>query len=389
LQGAPEIAGEHGMEAKALLELMYAQAEDQALILMNSEGVVIEWMMGASRIFGRAADSMIGGTLHCLFTAEDQAAKVPENELANAVGAGTGADDRWMVRSDGAVFWASGFVQCLRAADGRVIGFAKLLRDRTDIRAQIETLRNRAELLADEDRRKLLLFGTLAHELRTPFAAIGNAVELLERAYPNDQKLEYAVQILKRQTRYVNSLVDDLEEVVRARTGKTVLHYELIPLDALLADVAATIRPALDAKRQQISLLMPPTSIEIEGDPVRLRQAFLNLLQNASKFSDRDKKVFVTCTVEAEEAVVRIEDQGRGISAMLLPRVFDALTQAELTAEGHAPLGLGLGLSLVKEYVELHGGSVQVRSEGLGRGSEFTVRLPLLRRAERFSVRRD
>ena len=377
------------MQANALLELMYAQAEDQALILVDHDGTVVAWMMGASRIFGRTAENMVGRTLHCLFTPEDQAAKVPENELSNALHAGTGEDDRWMVRSDGVLFWASGFVQCLREADGRVAGFAKILRDRTDIRAQIETLRNRAELLADEDRRKLLLFGTLAHELRTPFAAIGNAVELVERAYPHDQKLEYAVQILKRQTRYVDSLVDDLQEVVRAQTGKTVLHYARLQLDALLSDVMATIRPVTDAKGQQISLLAPPTAIELDGDPVRLRQAFLNLLQNASKFSDREKKIFVTCTVEAEEAVIRIEDQGRGISPMVLPRVFDALTQAELFSDGHAPAGLGLGLSLVKEYVELHAGSVQVRSEGLGRGSEFTVRLPLVARAERFGARRD
>jgi signal transduction histidine kinase len=254
------------------------------------------------------------------------------------------------------------------------------------VRAQIETLRNRAELLADEDRRKVLLFGTLAHELRTPFAAIGNAVELVERAYPNDQKLEYAVQILKRQTRYVNSLVDDLQEVVRARTGKTALRYERLQLETLLSDAVATVRPMLEGKAQQVSLLVPATPIELEGDPVRLRQAFLNLLQNASKFSDREKKIFVTGTVEAEEAVVRVEDQGRGIPPALLPRVFDALTQADLVSDGHGPVGLGLGLSLVKEYVELHGGSVQVKSEGLDRGSEFTVRLPLTRRPERLPL---
>jgi len=377
------------MTANALLDLMYAQVKDQALILMDRDGIVVAWMMGAPWIFGRTAEGMIGKTLHCLFTAEDQAAKVPENELTTACASRSAEDDRWMVRGDGGVFWASGFVECLRSADGAVCGFAKLLRDRTDVRAQIETLRNRAELLADEDRRKVLLFGALAHELRTPFAAIGNAVALVERAYPNDPKLEYALQILRRQTRYVNSLVDDLQEVVRSRTGKTVLHYEALKLEALLADVVATVRPTLDKKAQDISLLLPAVSVELEGDPVRLRQAFLNLVHNASKFSEREKKVFVTCTVEAEEAVVRVEDSGRGISAALLPRVFDALTQAELAGDAQISAGLGLGLSLVKEYVELHGGSVQVRSEGVGRGSEFTVRLPLVRRSEPFGARRD
>jgi len=180
----------------------------------------------------------------------------------------------------------------------------------------------------------------------------------------------------------MNTLLDNLEELVRARTGKTVLRYEFLKLDALLADVVATLQPMLEEKAQRIALLLPPASIELEGDPVRLRQAFLNLLQNASKFSDRAKEIFVTATVEAEEAVVRIEDRGRGIPPELLPRVFDALTQAEMP-DSRTPVGLGLGLSLVKEYVELHGGLVQVKSEGLGLGSEFTVRVPLDRHVER------
>jgi two-component system CheB/CheR fusion protein len=155
------------------------------------------------------------------------------------------------------------------------------------------------------------------------------------------------------------------------------LHYQPLELDTLLADVVQTMRPMLDEKNQHLSLLVPPAPIVIEGDQIRLRQVFLNLLQNASKFSESSGRIYVTCTVEAEEAVVRVEDQGRGISAALLPRVFDVLTQAEqLPADGQSTHGLGLGLSLVKEYVELHGGSVQVRSEGLGRGAEFAVRLP-------------
>jgi PAS domain S-box-containing protein len=171
------------MDTNKLLELMHVQVEDEALILLDADGVVVGWMMAASRIFGRTADFMLGSSLHCLFTPEDQAAGAPENELENARRAGAGEDDRWMVRSDGVSFWASGFVQCLRGAEGEVCGFAKLVRDRTDIKAQIETLRNRAESLASEDRRKVLLFGTLAHELRTPFAAIGNAIRLLEQAF--------------------------------------------------------------------------------------------------------------------------------------------------------------------------------------------------------------
>jgi PAS domain S-box-containing protein len=218
-----DVAARPGMDPHELLGLLREQSEEQALILLSPEGTVLGWMMGAARIFGRDADSMLGHSLHCLFTNEDQAARVPENELITAREIGVGEDDRWMARSDGALCWAIGFVQCLRAPDGKVLGFAKLLRDRTDIRAQIDTHRNRAELLAEEDRRKVLVFGTLAHELRTPLSAVSNAVALIELAYPDDDKLAYALQVLKRQTSYVTSLIDDLQEVVRARTGKATL----------------------------------------------------------------------------------------------------------------------------------------------------------------------
>lgn len=252
-----------------------------------------------------------------------------------------------------------------------------MLRDRTDVRAQIDAHRNRADLLAEEDRRKLLVFGTLAHELRTPLSVVTNAIELIEHAHPNDDELEYPLQLLKRQTAYVDSIIGGLHEVVRSRAGKTVLRCEPIEVNELLRDAVESLRGTTEAKEQRVALIVPLTPVRMEGDSVRLRQVFLNLLQNASKFSDRGEPIFVTCTVEVDEVVVRVEDHGRGISAALLPRVFDALTQAEPSSQS---LGLGIGLTLVKEYVELHGGTVQVRSEGLGRGSEFTVRLPLVPR---------
>jgi two-component system CheB/CheR fusion protein len=369
------------MEAKAnrLLSLMYQQSEDHAVILLDEHGTVTAWLMGAQKIFGHRAEDMIGKPLHRLFTSEDQAAGVPESELENARRTGTGEDDRWMVRSDGLRFWATGFVQCLRDGDGRIAGFSKVLRDRTDLRGMFEALRNRAELLEAEDRRKVMVLGTLAHELRNPLGAVSNAIQLIDFAYPNDDKLAYAMQILKRQTKHVTALIEDLLEVVRARTGKAILHYMPIEMGALLADVLETLRSTIQEKRQQVQVLEPPLGIRLEGDELKLKQVFLNLLQNASKFSETGGEIFVKCTVEADEAVIRVEDHGRGISPQLLPNVFDLLAQAH-DPEPSPREGLGLGLSIVKEYVQLHGGTVQVRSEGIGRGSEFAVHLPLARR---------
>ena len=367
------------MDQASLLRALADQGEEHTLILLDEEGKTVGWMMASAKVFGRSAREMLGRTLHCLFTPEDRAAGVPENELEHARQSGSGEDDRWMLRSDGARFWASGVVYALRE-HGRVIGYAKVLRDRTDVRGQVEALRNRVELLAAEDARKVMILGTLAHEVRNPLGAISNATHLIDHAFPGDERLSYALQVLKRQTRYVSSLVEDLLDVVRARTGKMQLQYEQLDVGDLVADALLSVDASIRNKKQQVEILRPAAPLQVEGDRMRLTQVLVNLLGNASKFSGDGTRIFVKWTLEGDEAVLRIEDQGRGIDASLLPSIFDLLKQAGGEDES-ARSGLGLGLSIVKEYVEMHGGTVQVKSEGVGRGSEFAVRLPLARRA--------
>jgi two-component system CheB/CheR fusion protein len=364
------------MQVSELLELVLRQADEHALIMLDADGRVVGWFMGAAKVFGRDAGEMLGKALDVLFTEEDRTAGAHTDELVNARQSGLAEDDRWMLRSDGVRFWATGLVYALRDASGQVAGFAKVLRDRTDVRGQIEALRNRAESLGAEDRRKIVLLGTLAHELRNPLGAVLNAVQLIDLAYPGDPKLSYALQILRRQTAYVSKLIEDLLEVVRIRAGKATLNPEPLELRSVIEDAVETVAPDLAARRQRIELLFPQTPIRLNADRVRLRQVFVNLLANASKFSSAEAQISVKSTVEGDEAVARVQDEGRGIPASLLPHVFDLLSQAPATPT--APnSGLGLGLSIVKEYVELHGGSVQVRSDGIERGSEFAVRLPI------------
>jgi PAS domain S-box-containing protein len=355
---------------------MHDQAEDHALILLDADGVVVAWMMGATRVFGCDAATMVGGTIEGLFTPEDRAVDVPRNEREHAERSGKAEDDRWMLRCDGARFWASGFLDCLRAPDGSVAGFAKVLRDRTDHRGQVEALRNRVDALEGDAERNVVMLGTLAHELRNPLAVLANAAELIDAAHPGDPKLAYAVQVLRRQTGYVRTVVDDLLETARVRTGKAVLHKERVALGAIVDAALESVGPAYRERRQTIEVLLPTAPVVLEADRVRLTQVLANLLTNASKFSDPDSRVWVKAVVEGDEAVIRVEDHGRGIAAEMLPRVFDLLCQAEPRTR-EPQRGLGLGLALVKEYVELHGGVVQVRSEGVGRGSEFAIRLPL------------
>jgi two-component system CheB/CheR fusion protein len=368
------------MDTADLVQRMLAQATEHALILMDPDGRTVGWLMGAKQIFGREADEMLGQTLERLFTDEDRAARTHLAELETARAAGVAEDDRWMLRSDRLTFWASGFVYRLCDDHDRIVGFAKFVRDRTDVRGQVEALRNRAESLAAEDRRKTLVLGTLAHELRNPLGALLNAAQLIDIAYPGDEKLAYALQIVRRQTAYVSKLIEDLLEVVRVRTGKAVLQVEIHDLRALVEESVETVAGDVAARRQRVELLFPLSPIRLEADRIRLRQVFVNLLANASKFSDAGARILVKASIEGGDAVVRIEDQGRGIPANLLPRVFDLLAQAT-PGERAGSAGLGLGLSIVKEYVELHRGVVQVRSDGLDRGSEFTVRVPLKQNA--------
>jgi PAS domain S-box-containing protein len=360
------------VDRDALLRLLLEQGEEHALILLDERGVVVEWLMGASRLFGRRKEEMLGRTLHVLFTPEDRGRQVPESELTDARRARMSYNDRWMLRSDDVRFWANGVLYSLCDTDGRIVGFAKILRDRTDQRGQIEALRNRAEAVAAEERRGVLMLGTLAHELRSPLGAVANAAAVIDLASRGDEGISQAVQAVKRQTAYAHALVDDWLEYARVRTGKARVNAERLELGAVIAAAVESVVATIAARSQRVEILLPPTPIQIEADPLRLQQIVVNLLGNASKFSRAGDPIFIRATIEGDEAVIRVEDRGCGIPGLALPHVFEWLSQT-----GPPTAGLGVGLSLVKEYVELHGGSVQVRSDGIDRGSEFTVRLPL------------
>jgi PAS domain S-box-containing protein len=362
----------------ALLRPFLVQAKDHALILLDAQGRVTAWLMGAANVFGYESEEMLGQDLDRLFTPEDRARRVPQGEVEVAVKYGRSEDDRWLLRKDGLRMWVSGIMTCLHDAQGRVVGFSKLLRDRTDVKEQIDMLRSRVDALGAENQQKTVMLGTLAHELRNPLGVLMHAVQLIERAYPEDRKLQPASQLIGRQVKYLSTLVDDLLENTRLQAGKVALNAERLELHALLHSALESTGAPIADKRQEVKLLLPQTPIHLLADPIRLKQVFVNLLSNASKFSGEAATIWVKVMTEGDEAVVRVEDQGRGIPPDLLPRLFEMFSQGDSGAERSYP-GLGLGLSIVKQYVELHGGSVQARSEGAGRGSEFIVRLPLAR----------
>jgi PAS domain S-box-containing protein len=260
--------------------------------------------------------------------------------------------------------WERGAV--VRGADGRPLRVVGCTVDVTDRKAAADALR-------EADRRKDEFIATLAHELRNPLAPMRNAVYLL-RAAP--AAADRVVDIMDRQVAHMVRLVDDLLEVSRITRGKVDLKREPVDLATAVRAAVDTARPLIDTAGHRLTVELPAEPVTADADPVRLVQVVTNLLNNAAKYTPAGGAVTVVAGREADRAVVRVRDTGVGIPADMLARVFDLFTQVDRTRR-QAQGGLGIGLALVKSLVELHGGAVEAHSDGLGKGSEFVVRLPL------------
>ena len=234
-----------------------------------------------------------------------------------------------------------------------------------------------AERLAAADRRKNEFLGMLAHELRNPLAPIRNSVFLLRRgAFADPGSRERILGIVDRQVEHLTRLVEDLLDVTRITRGKVELRRERLDLTTLLARTADDHRPAARAARVELEMELPGSAVMVDGDPTRLMQIVGNLLQNAVKFSSPGGRVSLSLAARDGSAEIRVRDQGAGIDAALLERLFEPFVQGERTL-ARSGGGLGLGLALVKALAEMHDGSVAASSEGPGRGAEFRVTLPL------------
>jgi len=359
-----------------LLKLLLDQAEEYALFLMAADGTVTDWFPGAEHVFGYAADEMVGRPATCLFNKDDIERGAERNEFEVAASAGRAEDDRWHMRSDGTQFWGSGVLFALRDPANKPIAYAKIVRNRTDVKTQTEALENQVKALARAHERKNIFLGTLAHELRNPLGALANAVELIRRSGPGDPVGAHALQIIDRQAAALRRLIDDLMDTTRIGAGKMDLQPKLIDLKDVAHAAAASSRPLAQARDQAFEEILIAGPVPVNGDSMRLQQVFANLLDNAFKYTPRNGKIVFNVTTEGGDAIVRVEDTGVGMSADVLPKVFELFTQ-ETASQQISPGGLGLGLPLVRKLVELHGGTVQARSDGRDKGSVFTVRLPL------------
>jgi two-component system CheB/CheR fusion protein len=363
------------LEYERLLRLLWEQASEHALILLDPQGTITHWLGAAQTVFGYQSSEVVGRRHSMLFAPEDVEAGAPDKELAIAVTGAPAEDDRWMLRKDGLRFWAIGVLQAIRDADGTLLGFGKVLRNRTDVKGQIEHLENEVNSLHRGEERKNSFISTLSHELRNFLAAISNAAQLLSAtSSQGSEETRLAVSIIGRQVDAMARLVDDLLDMTRVSAGKVKLQLSEVSLLEILHAAVDACRPLLDDRTHHLHLHLGEAPVIINADAVRLQQVFVNLLQNAAKYTEYGGTVWVKLLLEGQEAVVKVEDDGIGVSPELLPRIFDLFTQAEFTGDKS---GLGIGLSVVRDITQLHGGTVTVRSDGVGKGSEFTVRLPL------------
>jgi signal transduction histidine kinase/ActR/RegA family two-component response regulator len=239
-----------------------------------------------------------------------------------------------------------------------------------------ERLQEQATALQEADRRKNEFLAVLAHELRNPLAPIRNATEILRLQALPDPNVKMAHELIQRQVQQLTHMVDDLLDVSRIARGKIQLQKEICDLASIVERAVETVQPLVDTRQQRLMVSLPAEPLWLEADASRLAQALVNLLVNAAKYSEVNGAIGLTATREVQELTIRVRDTGIGIRPELLPHVFEPFVQDDRLSQ-QSPGGLGIGLSLVRSIVDLHGGSVQAFSQGPGHGSEFVVHLPL------------
>jgi signal transduction histidine kinase len=257
-----------------------------------------------------------------------------------------------------------------------------------ELEEAVQTQMKLADQLRDADQRKDEFLALLAHELRNPLAPIVNAIGVMRMDGTLGPEMQWCRDVIERQTRQLTRLVDDLLDVSRITRGKIKLRPERVDLEKVVAGAVETSRPWIDSRRHRLEIHAPGAPVVLEGDPARLTQVVANLLNNAAKFQDDGGRIELSTGRDGDFALVSVKDYGYGIPEEALKRVFELFTQGERESD-RVQGGLGIGLSLVKNLVELHGGFVSAHSAGPGRGSTFIVRLPCLGEAFRAGPERS
>jgi PAS domain S-box-containing protein len=366
----------------ALVAIVESSAD--AIISKTLEGVIATWNHGAERIFGYTAEEVVGRPITLLFPPDriDE-----ESAILHKLRLGERIDhyETVRVRKDGTLIDVSLTVSPIKDPSGSVTGASKIARDITQ-RKRMEAalreevaIRGRAEAaLRDADRRKDEFLATLAHELRNPLAPIRQAALLFKAPAATEAQKRWSSDVISRQVQHMSLLLEDLLDISRITRGTLELRTEMVDLAEIVQAAAEAARPTIDAKRHDFSIELPAEPVHFVADPLRLAQVLSNLLTNAAKYTEAQGQLRLRASCAAETVTFSVADNGIGLPPDALTSIFEMFSQLP-ASRGHSEGGLGVGLALVKGLTELHGGEIEARSAGLGRGSEFIVRLPLRR----------
>jgi PAS domain S-box-containing protein len=352
--------------------LLVENVRDYAIFMLDPKGIVTTWNSGAERIKGYLRHEIVGKHFSTFYPAEDRVGGLCERELEDAARDGRFEAEGWRLRKDGSRFWANVVITALRDDGGELFGFAKVTRDLTDrIRADEERLRlARAE---EAERRKDEFLAIMGHELRNPLAPMVTAVHLIKLRGGRD--CSKAIDVLDRQLGQLTRLVEDLLDASRALRDKVHLAPKLMEISDVLAGAVEVASPAIEGKHHRLRVDVPTTGLLVDVDPERMTQIFGNLLNNAAKFTDDGGEIRLRAAAKNDTLEVIVEDTGAGIAPEFLPRVFELFAQGGQQIERQHG-GLGIGLAIAKRLVKEHRGEIVAESDGLGKGSRFTVRLP-------------
>jgi len=369
-------------EREEVFHAIVSGVRDYAIFTVDLEGRISSWHIGAQLMKGYTNEEAIGMPFANLFTPEDQARGRPRFEMDVAARTGEYKGDGDRMRKGGEVFDAEVVLTALFGPGGELTGYLKLTQDVTHRkRADAErsqTLRHAQAARADAERASQAMgefLATISHELRTPLSAILGWAHLLERGLPNPQTVQQAMAAITRNARIQVKLIEDLLDMSRIESGQMRLDMQAVDLAGVVAGAVEAVMPSAEPKRISIRTLLDPRAGPVLGDPARLQQIVWNLLMNAVKFSPPDSAVSVSVRRKSDQVEIVVADEGQGMSADFVGRAFDRFQQQDASSTRRHG-GLGIGLAIVRQLAQLHGGSVRAESAGPGQGSTFTVALP-------------
>lgn len=356
----------------------FLEAAPDAVVIIDARGAIAQVNSQTEKLFGYRREELIGAPLEVLMPARYRSAHVTRTRAYSAnpyprpMGVGL---DLFGLRKDGSEFPIDVCVSPLPSDSSLFI--ASTIRDMTSHRRLEAELRQQARELEEADRQKDNYLSAVAHELRTPLTTLTLAAQILRLSQANSEIQEKLLDRLERQAAHMARLIEDLLDMTRVRCGTLSLHREVVDLREVIADALEIAQPLVDDRKHNLDIAPCSEPVWVSGDPTRLVQVVSNLLTNAARYTPEGGHIWCSAARGDGTATIRIRDDGIGIQKEMLSSIFELFTRAA-SAGDDSVRGLGIGLTLVRRLVELHGGTVEATSEGPSKGSELIVRLPLL-----------